>query len=189
MRIISGEMRGRRLIAPAGEETRPTSDKVREALFDIIRYDVADALVLDLFGGSGALALEAISRGAARATVCDRSSQAVAAIRKNIALAGCADRVRLVFGDWKKAVSQAEEPFSLVFLDPPYRMADVYGQALQALCEKGLVRHDALVVMEHAASIRPGGIPEMLEITDERRYRDTALTMLRPRPDKGGDGT
>ena len=86
MRIIAGEARGRRLFAPEGDETRPTADRVREALFNIIRAEVEGAVVLDLFAGSGALALEAISRGAARAVLCDRSPKAVAVIRRNIAL-------------------------------------------------------------------------------------------------------
>ena len=148
MRIIGGEARGRRLFAPEGDETRPTSDKVREALFNIIRGDVWGAHVLDLFAGSGALGLEAISRGAESAVFCDVSKKAVAAVKRNIELMRCADRTRVVQGDWRSAVAGR---YSLVFIDPPYRLTEVYAQAADALISGGHLTGDALIVMERAA--------------------------------------
>lgn len=186
MRIIGGEARGRRLFAPEGEETRPTSDKVREALFNIIRGEVWGARVLDLFAGSGALGLEAISRGAESAVFCDCSKKAIAAVRRNIDLMRCGDQARVIQGDWRSAMSGR---YSLVFIDPPYRMTAVYAQAAEALLSGGHLTEDALIVMERAADKPIAGLNERFEIADERKYRDTALTFVRlKQTEKGGDG-
>ena len=179
MRIIAGEARGRRLFAPEGDETRPTADRVREALFNIIRAEVEGAVVLDLFAGSGALALEAISRGAARAVLCDRSPKAVAVIRRNIALMRAEEKTSVVAGDWQRAVGAGGERFTLVFLDPPYRMTDVYGEATRRLYEAGRLAEGALMVMEHDAGHPIEGLDKPFELMDERRYRDTAIALVR----------
>ena len=187
MRIISGSERGRRLFAPAGDETRPTSDRVRESLFDIIREDVPDAVVLDLFAGSGALALEALSRGAKHAVLCDRSPQAMSVIRRNVDLTRTGDRTTLIQGDWKRAADAEGPIFTLVFFDPPYRMTRLYAEAAQRLAQRGRLRPGALIVMEHDASDPPAGLPDAMTVVDERRYRDTALTFLRYTPKESGD--
>ena len=179
MRIIAGEARGRRLFAPEGEETRPTADRVREALFNIIRAEVEDAVVLDLFAGSGALALEALSRGARSAVLCDKSPRAVQVIRRNVALMGAEDRARIVSGDWQRAVGAGNESFTLVFLDPPYRMTEVYAEAARRLREAGRLADGALIVMEHGAGAPIQGLDGSFAVEDERRYRDTALTLVR----------
>ena len=181
MRIIGGEARGRRLFAPEGDETRPTADRVREALFNIIRADVPDAVALDLFAGSGALALEAISRGAKRAVLCDKSPRAVKVIRRNIELMRAEDKTTVIAGEWQRAVSAPGEQFTLVFLDPPYRMTEVYAQALSALLAADRLAEDALIVMEHDAASPIEGIGAPFEIVDARKYRDTAITMARKR--------
>ena len=181
MRIIAGEARGRRLFAPEGDETRPTADRVREALFNIIRAEVEDAAVLDLFAGSGALALEAISRGAKSAVLCDRSPKAVQAIRRNVDLMRAGDKTAILPGDWQKALSAGGGKFTLVFLDPPYRMTDVYAEAARRLHEAGRLADGALLVMEHDASSPVGGIEPPFAVEDERKYRDTALTLVRYR--------
>jgi len=179
MRIIAGEARGRRLFAPEGDETRPTADRVREALFNIIRAEVPDAVVLDLFAGSGALALEALSRGARRAVLCDRSARAIQAICRNIGLMRAEDRTRVIAGDWQKAVSSDGGPFTLVFLDPPYRMTEVYAQAARRLYEAGRLAEDALIVMEHDAGRPIEGLAPPFILADERTYRDTAIALVR----------
>lgn len=184
MRIIAGEARGRRLFAPEGDETRPTSDRVREALFNIIRGDVPGARALDLFAGSGALGLEAISRGAESAVFCDASKKAVAAVKRNIDLMRCADRTRVIQGDWRSALTGR---YSLVFIDPPYRLTDVYAQAADALISGGHLTDDALIVMERAADRPIENLSGRFEIVDERKYRDTALTFVRiKRTEEGG---
>ena len=187
MRIIAGDAGGRQLAAPKGMDTRPTQDQVKESLFSILRNDLEGARVLDLFAGSGALGLEAISRGAESAVFCDVSKKAVAAVKRNIELMRCADRTRIVQGDWRSAVAGR---YSLVFIDPPYRLTEVYAQAADALISGGHLTGDALIVMERAADKPIKGLDERFEIIDERKYRDTALTFVRIRQaEKGGEDT
>jgi 16S rRNA (guanine966-N2)-methyltransferase len=183
MRIIAGEARGRRLFAPAGDETRPTSDRVRESLFSILGGRVAGAHVLDLFAGSGAMALEAISRGAASAVLCDSDRFAADVIARNIALVKAESRARLIRSDWRAALERLRgHRFSLIFIDPPYRMAQVYLQAAQALYDGQLLAQDAVIVMEHAAD-SPIALPGGFCTYDERRYGDTAIALVRRDPD------
>ena len=128
MRIIAGEMRSRKLKAPEGMDTRPTADRVKEALFSILGSRVYGARVLDLYGGSGALALEAVSRGADSAVVCDLSAKACAVIQENIDTLGCGEKVRLLRMKDTAALSALQkkgDAFDLIFLDPPYRMSTV----------------------------------------------------------------
>ena len=125
MRIIGGDARGRTIVAPAGAKTRPTQDYVRESLFNIIRWDVEDARVLDLFAGTGALSLEALSRGARSAVLVDMDRAAGAAIRKNMETSRLSEKCRLIPRDYHAAmdVLAAEGArFDLVFIDPPYKM-------------------------------------------------------------------
>ena len=125
MRIIGGDARGRTLVAPAGEKTRPTQDYVRESLFNIIRWDVEDARVLDLFAGTGALSLEAVSRGARSAVLVDTDRAACAAIRKNMETSRLGEKCRLIARDFRAAMDALAAEgaqFDLVFMDPPYKM-------------------------------------------------------------------
>ena len=139
MRIISGQARGRKLATLEGENTRPTLDRTREALFNILQTRVRGAKVLDLFAGSGALGLEALSRGAQSAVFCDVSRQACAVIQKNIEALRAQDRSRLLCCDAMDALARlAGESFDVVFLDPPYRK----GLVDKALA--GLVADDRL---------------------------------------------
>ena len=132
MRIISGEAKGRALFAPPGSDTRPTSDKIRGSLFNIIASRVMDARVLDLFGGTGALALEALSRGAESAVIVDSSRQAWQVIERNARSVLKDDfeyRARILCADYRSAIAALEGSlFDLVFLDPPYRMVEAYGE-------------------------------------------------------------
>ena len=179
MRIIGGEARGRRLFAPQGMETRPTADKVRESLFNILRFEVADARVLDLFSGSGAMALEAVSRGARSAVLVDVSRKAADAIRRNIELTRFEEQTRLMTCDWRRAIDQLPgEPFDLVFLDPPYRMLEVYDQAAHALLEKKLLPPGAILVMEHASECTLPLTPPFA-VCDERTYGAAGVSLVR----------
>lgn len=176
MRIIAGETRGRAIIAPKGQDTRPTQDHVRESLFNILMRDIDHARVLDLFAGSGALALEALSRGAESAVLVDNAAEAIQCIRRNIETVHAAERAAVFKCGWEDALRRlaAEgRTFTLVFLDPPYRMTDTGIQCAQ-LADLGLLSAGALVVVEH----RKEHIP-MLDARfaqrDERRYGDTAI--------------
>jgi len=150
MRIISGTARGAQLFAPKGMDTRPTTDKVKESLFNMLQGEVPGATVLDLFAGSGGLSLEALSRGADRAVLVDQSREAIGCIRRNVEKLRFGDRVQLLNCDWQQAVhrlSQEGTAFDLVFLDPPYRMNDL-SPMCDTLLEKGLLMEDALIVWE-----------------------------------------
>lgn len=180
MRIVAGELRGRRLSAPPGNLTRPTADRVREAIFSIV--GPVDGLdVVDLFAGSGALGLEAVSRGAASATLVERAPRALATIRANVEALGVGDRVRVVGRDWHAALAAervAGRGFGLCLCDPPYsvagRVAARLGEALAPL-----MRAPGIVVVEHAAGTEPPD-PSGLEISSRthRTYGDTAVTVL-----------
>ena len=151
LRIIAGSARGRRIEAPEGRDTRPTLDRVRENLFNMIQGKVPEARVLDLFGGSGALGLEALSRGAAFAVIADRDREACRVERENVEALGFADRTRLMRGEWERTLAMLTEEgdrFDLIFLDPPYAMTDLrpVTEMLRPLRAEG-----AWIVVEHQA--------------------------------------
>lgn len=180
MRIIGGEARGRRLFTLEGNDTRPTPDRVRESLFNILSRDLPGALVLDLFAGSGAMALEAISRGAASAVLCDHSAAAGKIIRKNIELLRADAKCTYIQADYKAALKwPGIGPFTLVFLDPPYNQPALYTQALEQLIGRSLLAPGARVLIEYEKN-RPE-IPESFEIADERGYGRTKVAFLEPK--------
>lgn len=121
MRVITGTARGRRLISPEGFEVRPTTDKVKESLFNIIQFDVVSANVLDLFSGSGQLGIEALSRGADRAVFVDASRKSLDVVKKNIDLCKFSDKSIAVLSDAFTFLKTTKEKFDIVFLDPPYK--------------------------------------------------------------------
>jgi 16S rRNA (guanine966-N2)-methyltransferase len=173
MRVVAGRLGGRRLAAPRGAATRPTSDRVREALFAALG-DVSGAEVLDLFAGSGALGIEALSRGAAHATFVDSAPAAVAAVRRNLAGLALEDTAEVRRQDARAFLRNARRAgrhYDLVFLDPPYRraaaLAAVLSQALPPVLAPG-----ARVVAE---SDRRAPLDLALTLVDERRYGDTVI--------------
>ena len=182
MRIVAGEFRGRRLVAPPGTGTRPTSDRVRESLFSILGSVDGDA-VLDVFAGTGALGIEAISRGAASVVAVERDRNAVRAIRTNAEALALGDRLRVVSRGWRDALraeAEAGSVFDLVLVDPPYDLVpDIVpdlGAAVAAVLAPG-----GVVVLEHArgAMMGAGGLPG-IRVSEEttRRYGDTEITVM-----------
>jgi 16S rRNA (guanine(966)-N(2))-methyltransferase RsmD len=172
VRVVAGAYGGRRLVAPSGDATRPTSDRVREALFSVLGSRVEGARVLDLFAGSGALGIEALSRGAAEVVFVDRAPAAIKAVRANLAALGIeADVRRAEARAALRAASARAEAYDLVFLDPPYRHAATLGrelsEALPAVLAPG-----ARVVSE---SDRREPLELAFAMTDERRYGDTVI--------------
>lgn len=164
VRVIAGELKGQRLVAPRGWKVRPTSDRVREAVFSALG-DVAGARVLDLYCGTGALAIEALSRGAAEAVLVDRDTRPALG---NVERLGLADRVELVRGDAGRWLASAEPArFDLVFVDAPYRIADRVGQELNTHLPR-LLAADGRAVVESGAR-RPLRI-DSLETLRRRRY-------------------
>jgi 16S rRNA (guanine966-N2)-methyltransferase len=177
MRVIAGQWRGRRLQAPPGDATRPTSDRVREALFSVLGARVDGARVLDLFAGSGALGIEALSRGAAEATFVDSAPAAIRAMRANLdALGADAEVRRADVRRFLGSASAAEREYDLVFLDPPYRLAGRLGGELAASLP-AVLAPGATVVAE---SDRRHELELGLPILDERRYGDTLIRIHGP---------
>ena len=179
MRIIAGEAKGRKLYAPGGEDTRPTADRIRESVFGILGSRTQGARVLDLFGGTGALALEALSRGAAGATIVDSNVKAVACIRRNAEAVLGADmaRAEIFRADYRQAIERLAQPFDLVFLDPPYRMEAAYGDALTRLRAAGRLASGALAILERAEASAIS-LPEGFSLRDARRYGETCVEFV-----------
>jgi len=187
MRVVAGSLGGRRLRTPAGDATRPTSERVREAIFSILGPPPDDAEVLDLFAGSGAMGLEALSRGAARATFVDHGRPALIALRANLADLAVTDRATVVAGDAVTFVRglarrPPPRPWRWVFIDPPYRgtlardVLDGLGAADDALAP------GAVVVVEHDRRNPPLERHGSLLRTGSRRYGDTEIALFTPEP-------
>ena len=177
MRVIAGTYGGRRLQAPPGTDTRPTADRVREALFSILGARVEGARVLDLFAGSGALGIEALSRGAAEATFVDSAPAAIRAVTANLQAVGADAEVRRADARrFLAGASAAARQYDLVFLDPPYRLAREMGGVL-ATALPSVLAPGAVVVAE---SDRRGPLELDLPLVDERRYGDTLIRIYGP---------
>jgi 16S rRNA (guanine966-N2)-methyltransferase len=171
MRIVAGSRGGRRISAPAGSATRPTSDRVREALFSVLG-DIGGLRVLDLFAGSGALGLEALSRGAAEATFVDSAQPAVKVLRANLAALDLEAEVRKQDARaFLKNAKADHRAYDLVFVDPPYRLAARLGAELSPLIT-AVLQAGARVVGE---SDRRAPLALELPVKDERRYGDTLI--------------
>jgi len=185
MRIVGGRLRGRPLAPPRSQAIRPSADRLREALFNILVHGYGDpisgARVLDLFAGTGALGLESLSRGARFALFIDDAPQARALIRDNIAALGLGGAARIFRRDATKLGEAGPvDPFSLVFLDPPYREG-LAERALAAARNGGWLVPEALAVVEEATDARfapPAGFIE----AERRRYDDSELILLRAAP-------
>jgi 16S rRNA (guanine966-N2)-methyltransferase len=183
MRIVGGRLRSRALAAPKTQAIRPTADRLRESLFNVLVHGYGDpvsgARVLDLFAGTGALGLEAISRGAAFALFVDNGAEARALLRENVAALGAGGVTRIFRRDATKlGDAHPVEPFTLIFLDPPYgqRLAE---KALVSARDGGWLAREALVVVEEATESKftpPAGFAEL----ERRRYDATELVFLRP---------
>jgi len=179
LRIIAGGAPGRRLRVPGGR-TRPTSSLVRGALFNMLEHRgwLENADVVDLYAGSGALGIEALSRGAPRATFVDSGKPALAAIRGNLAELGLADRATVVAGDAIGFVGKPiAEPWSLVLIDPPYA-SDLATRAASALPRESLAT-GAVLVIEHDRRNAPHATLGVMTRFDERRYGDTLISLYR----------
>jgi 16S rRNA (guanine966-N2)-methyltransferase len=183
MRLTGGHDRGRRLIAPRGAHTRPTAAKIREAIFNILGPPPEGA-ILDLYAGTGALGIEALSRGAERALFVERDHQALVALRRNLRELGLEDRATVMGADVRIAVRRLKtdgQQFSWVFLDPPY--AKETEGVLAELGSTDLLAPCAVVVVEHdRRNCPPGSITGSvggLFLTDRRHYGDTALSFYR----------
>lgn len=190
MRIVGGSAKGRRLVAPDGLDTRPTSERVREAVFNklahgVPEFEIDGITVLDLFCGSGALGLEALSRGAGFAVFADVSQAALKAARQNAATAGFARQIltlRLDVSRLAPPPRAAHCPAGLCFLDPPYGK-DLLQPALLGLASKGWLSDGAVIVAERGGEEQDLAPPRPYELLDEREYGRTRVAFLRFRGD------
>lgn len=169
MRIITGEYKGRRLESPRDNSIRPTTDKVKEAIFSIIAFDVPDAVCVDLFAGTGNLGLEALSRGAARCYFGDKSRESLALVRKNIGICGAQDKSVVMAGEYQKVLSSIREKADIFFLDPPYRDG-LMEDCISLIAENGLLAEDGIIIAEHGKEEKlPDEIAGFSKIK-ERKY-------------------
>lgn len=182
MRIITGKARGIRLTTLPGEDTRPTAERVKEAMFSAIQFNIEGRTVLDLFGGSGQLALEALSRGADRAVVVDSNRKAAEIIRANSIKANLFSQCRTVCADWRDYIKQnaGREKFSLLILDPPYKDGFI-DEIIKRVSAADLLTEGAIILCESAE----GGIPTPPEGYTAKvyRYGKTYVTILRSEVD------
>ncbi|ARE40837.1 16S rRNA (guanine(966)-N(2))-methyltransferase [Rhodovulum sp. P5] len=185
MRIIAGQHKGLRLASvgkgDAGAHLRPTTDRVRESLFNLILNGgygdpVTGARVLDLFAGTGALGLEALSRGAAHVTFVDDGGKARALIRENVEKCRAGGATKIFRRDATRLGEPKGAPFDLVFLDPPYGKG-LGERALAAALDGGWIAPGALIIWEEGAAVVP---PDGVEVIDTRQYGDTVITLLQP---------
>jgi len=178
VRIIGGTARGMKLKAPRGKEVRPTSDRVREALFSIISHRLKNAVFLDLYAGSGAVGIEALSRGVEEAVFIDYKRENILLIRENLSRAGLSEKARLIKDDAGKALTRlARENFKagLIYLDPPYRFTAM-PEVIQKLFDFQIAFKNGLITVEHSYHNRcwVDQFPE----ARQKRYGDTCLTFI-----------
>lgn len=177
VRVISGSARGLKLNTPGDDRVRPTTDRVKESMFNIVQDWVYDSQVLDLFAGSGALGIEALSRGASQAVFCDNSLDSIKIIKSNIEKARVADRSQIVSGDFKRCLRDMgtkNQSFDMIFVDPPYYKG-LFEEVLDTIKACKILKKDGIVIVEHDAK-RPIGQVEGLEVYKEKKYGITMLT-------------
>ena len=178
MRIISGQARGRKLKTLEGLDTRPTLDRTREALFNILQQRVRDARVLDLFAGTGQLGIEALSRGAQRAVFVDRRTDAVKLIRENLALTRLEEGAQVVCGDSMAYLNALREKFDLIFLDPPYA-DDLLERAVAHIARFDILAPDGIMIAESPAEKELPKLSAPYRVAREYRYGRIKVTLYR----------
>ena len=178
MRVISGRAGGRRLRELSGMETRPTTDKVKESLFNIIQFEVEGRRALDLFAGTGQLGIEALSRGAEHCTFVDRRREAAELVRENLRLTGLEDRARVVRGDSLAFLPSCGEKFDLIFLDPPYH-TDLMDRALALAGKIDILSEYGIIICETMADHVLPPLEFPLAWGKEYRYGQIKLTLGR----------
>jgi 16S rRNA (guanine966-N2)-methyltransferase len=177
MRITGGIGRGRKLKVPAGEKVRPTSDKVKQALFNILGDRVHGSVFLDLFAGAGGVGIEALSRGAERVVFVDGDRGSLDVVKHNIEQAGFSERAESILAKAETFLKKRSGPYDIVFLDPPYTMEML--PLLQQVAGSGLLKDDAVVIAEHFRKQPSPGTAGALALERETRYGDTVLAFYR----------
>lgn len=178
MRIIAGKYKGRRLETPVNYDIRPTSEMVKEALFSILMNDIHNSVFVDLFSGTGAVGLEALSRGAEKVYLVDRSRESIGIIRNNVNKIGCQPQVNILASDYRIAMDRINEPVDIFFADPPYE--DGYNiEILESISDSGILKDDGIVIVEHSKKFDMPSIVRDMEIFKEKKYGKKALAFYR----------
>jgi len=178
MRVITGSARGRRLKELEGMETRPTTDRVKEGLFNILQFDIEGRRVLDLFAGTGQLGIECLSRGAVSAVFVDRRTDAVKLIKENLKITELTDRAWVVSGDSMEYLKGVREKFDLIFLDPPYAAGLLEG-AIAHIAKFDILAPHGIIVAEHPADKALPGLSAPYRLHRTYRYGKIGLTVYR----------
>jgi 16S rRNA (guanine(966)-N(2))-methyltransferase RsmD len=181
MRVIGGAAKGRRLLAPKGQAVRPTADRVKESLFNILPRDFSGMKVLDLFAGTGNLSIEALSRGADHAVLVDSSERSVAVIKENLRRLSFATKTEVWVAPAARslrALARRKESFDIIFLDPPYDQG-LAKRSLAIIAQCNLLDDSGTIVVEHSAREALQRRYDSLELHDERRYGDTLLSFYK----------
>lgn len=178
MRVITGSARGRKLKELPGLETRPTTGKVKEAIFSAIQFDIEGRRVLDLFAGTGQMGVEALSRGAAHCTFVDLRREAAGVIQENLAITGLAGQAQVVQGDYLAYLSRCRETFDVVFLDPPYG-SGALEKALEMITTIDIVAENGIIVCENGSNADWPALPPPYRQQKEYRYGKIAVSLYR----------
>ena len=176
MRVITGIARGRKLKELPGLETRPTTDKVKESVFNIVQFDIEGRRVLDLFGGTGQMGIEALSRGAAHCTFVDLRKEAAAVIRENLTHTKLAEQGKVIQGDYLAFLTGCREKFDLIFLDPPYGTG-MLEKALSAIAKIDIMTENGIIVCESAAEAALPELPAPYRMGRDYRYGKIKITL------------
>ena len=183
MRIITGKAKGVRLKTLEGDTTRPTAERVKEAVFSMIQFDLEERSVLDLFAGSGQMALEALSRGASEATLVDKSAEAVAIIKENAAKTKLSDKCTVYRSDYLDFIRRfSGKQYDIVILDPPYALK-MYAPALRALIKADMLKPTTLIICESGEEQVFDGDSELaalFTVEKQTRYSKTFITVFKP---------
>jgi 16S rRNA (guanine966-N2)-methyltransferase len=182
MRIISGTLKARRLVTPKGLSLRPTSDRVKESMFNILGGEIKDKTILDLFAGTGNLGIEALSRGAKRVTFVEKNREAIRLTQKNLITCQVEDRSELLFKDVNQAIGLLKgkgERFDLIFMDPPYEKGLIQ-KTIERLATERIYHDDSILVIEHHRREPLFDISDSWNLTRQRRIGATVLSFLTP---------
>ncbi len=179
MRIIAGNSRGAKLLTPEGDNTRPTTDRIKTTMFNIIAFDIQEQDVLDVFAGSGSLGLECLSRGANSATFLDIDKNAISIIQKNVDKLRVSENSEILNKSYEEYLKSTKKKFGLIFLDPPYSKG-IHQKALKLIAENDCLTDDGIIVLEISSDDTYGDIEALgLEVYKEKVFQRTSLCYIR----------
>lgn len=176
LRIIAGNVKGRRLFSPKNNDIRPTTDRVKESVFNMIASYINNAVVVDLFAGSGNLGLESLSRGAKKVYFVDHSKESLDLAKQNIALCQFSHKSSIIHANYEKALQMIKEKADIIFLDPPYN-SGILHDCISKIIELNILKPDGIIVAEHSVSEKLPEVESDLEIIKEKKYGTIMVTI------------